>query len=561
MKKFSKILSVALLVALVLSLGVANAFAVDITVHRDDTYATGAEGDRTYTWYRVFTAVKNGTYTAEGGGYDDDGTPGNVTAKDGSTATAFAYTASLNVANILGTYNSATNTWTAANNQTWFELTPIAGSNPQTFSVKWVGANTTTDTAQAAAQWLFSHQCWDASGSLVGDKDNVEGENSTSWTANGLPEGYYLLKGSEGQNLIAATTNIDINEKNSYPTIDKTQKDTADGTYTNDPVSVKVGDTIYYQVEVKVPADANQDITVTDTPSKGLTYSGSVVVTVGDTVAAAAAINNDGNVNYKEETAGTGEAWKYTIHATNATKGKYVVFTFSAIVNNEALVQTDRKNDVELVYGNYHQKDTVEHDIGADAIIKYDGATADLDNTTNALTAKSGKTIKYLEATFTLTDASGNAVNVKEATSGTKGVYVVATDATTNTVTSDKNHNGVILIYGLDPDVTYTLTETATETGYNLMNGTAELKPVKMDNNGNANKVTVAEAAGIYAGSSDDNAVTFELNAKAVSKVANNSGTVLPSTGGIGTTIFYVVGGVLVLAAIILLVTKKRMSE
>ena len=44
-------------------------------------------------------------------------------------------------------------------------------------------------------------------------------------------------------------------------------------------------------------------------------------------------------------------------------------------------------------------------------------------------------------------------------------------------------------------------------------------------------------------------------------EVVNNKGAVLPSTGGIGTTIFYVVGGVLVLAAIILLVTKKRMSE
>ena len=43
--------------------------------------------------------------------------------------------------------------------------------------------------------------------------------------------------------------------------------------------------------------------------------------------------------------------------------------------------------------------------------------------------------------------------------------------------------------------------------------------------------------------------------------VLNQTGTQLPSTGGIGTTIFYVVGGVLVLAAIILLVTKKRMSE
>ncbi|MCI6851816.1 MAG: LPXTG cell wall anchor domain-containing protein [Clostridiales bacterium] len=40
----------------------------------------------------------------------------------------------------------------------------------------------------------------------------------------------------------------------------------------------------------------------------------------------------------------------------------------------------------------------------------------------------------------------------------------------------------------------------------------------------------------------------------------NNAGTVLPETGGIGTTIFYVLGGLLVLTAVVLLVTKKRMS-
>jgi len=43
-------------------------------------------------------------------------------------------------------------------------------------------------------------------------------------------------------------------------------------------------------------------------------------------------------------------------------------------------------------------------------------------------------------------------------------------------------------------------------------------------------------------------------------QVENNAGTQLPSTGGIGTTLFYIGGGILVLAAIILLVTKKRMS-
>ena len=58
--------------------------------------------------------------------------------------------------------------------------------------------------------------------------------------------------------------------------------------------------------------------------------------------------------------------------------------------------------------------------------------------------------------------------------------------------------------------------------------------------------------------------VTVEKNLDdldpAALEIVNQKGTLLPSTGGIGTTIFYVVGGILVVAAGILLVTKKRMS-
>ena len=56
-------------------------------------------------------------------------------------------------------------------------------------------------------------------------------------------------------------------------------------------------------------------------------------------------------------------------------------------------------------------------------------------------------------------------------------------------------------------------------------------------------------------------ASTSEFNRVAIQPVINNQGTTLPSTGGIGTTIFYAVGGILVLAAIVLLITKKRMSD
>ena len=558
MKNVKKLLGILLIVALVMSMEISSAFAaVNITVNRDTTYTEGGteeSGNRAYTYKQIFRATENAPHTSTGGGYDPDGTPGAVTATPTDGISYYLLSTDTAQISALGTWTDGTGgaagTWTKATGNNWFKLTKSADGTR--YIVEWDNAAIDTDTAQAAARWLDANYTALASGNLTAAADG------SSWTAEDLPEGYYLLKSETGENLIAATADITVNEKNSYPTVDKKQKASTDGTYADDVINVKVGDTVYYQVEVAVPANANADIVVTDTMSSGLTYNPETnpEVKVGTTALIA---DTDYVVGTK-----TAQSWGVTIKPTTATKGQKVVITFAATVNNDALVQTNRKNDVEITYGNYHQKDTVEHDIGAAAIIKYDGATADLNETTKELDLATGATsIKYLEATFTLTDASGNAVNVKEATAGTKGVYVVDTTATTNTVTSDKDHKGVILIYGLDPDVTYTLTETATEDGYNLLSGTTSIAPVVAGSStANATKITVAGVSDIYAGDSEAaEANTLELTAQQVGKVENNSGTVLPSTGGVGTTIFYVVGALLVVGAGVVLVTRRKVDS
>ena len=54
--------------------------------------------------------------------------------------------------------------------------------------------------------------------------------------------------------------------------------------------------------------------------------------------------------------------------------------------------------------------------------------------------------------------------------------------------------------------------------------------------------------------------VTYGNGATGTVEIENNTGTELPSTGGVGTTIFYVIGGLLMAVAVVLLVTKKKMS-
>ncbi|MCI7020608.1 MAG: prealbumin-like fold domain-containing protein, partial [Clostridiales bacterium] len=128
-------------------------------------------------------------------------------------------------------------------------------------------------------------------------------------------------------------------------------------------------------------------------------------------------------------------------------------------------------------------------------------------------------------ATFQLKDASGNVVKLVKV-SDTE--YRVANGSETGAVESFTTvASGKIVIKGVDLDK-YTLVETAAPAGYNTLKDPVE--------------VTVLAT----------NALTVE--------VPNASGTELPSTGGMGTTIFYVLGSVLVLGAVVLLVTKKRMS-
>ena len=101
----------------------------------------------------------------------------------------------------------------------------------------------------------------------------------------------------------------------------------------------------------------------------------------------------------------------------------------------------------------------------------------------------------------------------------------------------------------------YILTETVTPAGFNT------LEPIKIT-------ISFTPPASVTDGTEKctwkvtAEGLTFTDNGSGVfaTDIVNKSGSLLPSTGGIGTTIFYVVGGILVVAAGILLVTKKRMS-
>jgi LPXTG-motif cell wall-anchored protein len=120
------------------------------------------------------------------------------------------------------------------------------------------------------------------------------------------------------------------------------------------------------------------------------------------------------------------------------------------------------------------------------------------------------------------------------------GTYTYSAEGTVTTL--DMTTNTTIVVKGLDNAWTYTLKETTVPEGYNQA----------ADITVNGSSLTKVEE-GV------DTSVTSTALYKET--VVNQAGAVLPSTGGIGTTIFYVVGGLLILAAGVLLVTKSRMRK
>ena len=136
-------------------------------------------------------------------------------------------------------------------------------------------------------------------------------------------------------------------------------------------------------------------------------------------------------------------------------------------------------------------------------------------------------------------------------------------DGTTKDIAVAKSEGGVQFIFkGLD-DGEYTLTETVTPEGYNTIDPitftVTATHGTEWDGKGVRGDLITA-----FTGNAAPGEITFtpEKGTGALTtNVINKSGTTLPSTGGMGTTVFYVVGGGLMAVAVVLLVTKKRMEN
>lgn len=153
---------------------------------------------------------------------------------------------------------------------------------------------------------------------------------------------------------------------------------------------------------------------------------------------------------------------------------------------------------------------------------------------------------------------------------GSSGLYTVtAYDSSEDAADGDVmecDDEGQLVILGLPSDEKLVLTETEAPAGYNKLVNKVELSAQKTGEEIKASKTTIyydenGEVTDTETSTSYTKITYNEKLQKKAIIVENKKGTELPSTGGMGTTLFYIFGSILVLAAVVLLVTKKRMSD
>ena len=389
------------------------------------------------------------------------------------------------------------------------------------------------------------------------------------YVISGLAAGYYLVKDQDGsltgdadaytEYIIKVVSDTTATPKSSVPTVEKKVKDTNDSTGVTsdwqDSADYDIGDSIPFQLKAtlanNVSSYTTYKVVFHDTLSKGLTYNNDAKVYIDGTetngFTVTATVNADGTTTLTVSCD--------DVKALGAGNSSVITVEYTAKLNENAVLgSAGNPNEVYLEYSNNPNKsengnnETGETPKDVVIVFTYKTIINKVDSENKPLTGAAFKLEKLIKGKD---GAADTWTTVKEFT----------VDETTTSFTFS----------GLD-DGQYKLTETKTPVGYNTIDPiyfvieathdeTADAPTLKTLNayltDANGNKQTEmkdGESVNIDLG-------TVDLTAGSITTtVVNKSGSELPSTGGIGTTIFYVLGGVLVLAAVVLLVTKKRMS-
>ena len=371
----------------------------------------------------------------------------------------------------------------------------------------------------------------------------------------GLAAGYYLVKDKNGSQdgksdaytkfIVQVVGDTEAKIKSGVPTVEKKVKDTNDSTGITsewqDSADADINDDVQYQITGTMP-DNIADYTTykyifTDTMSKGLTYTpNTATIKIGDTV-----VTGSFTENVATNDNGTTVTWTCDnlkgIGVTLAKDTKVVV-TYSANLNENAVIgSAGNPNTVTLTYSNNPNKggdgETGTTPKDKNIVFTYKVVVNKVDQDKKTPLKGAGftlqKKVKKMEGTTEYKD-------VKTFNAG---------DDTTFTFT------------GLD-DGDYKLIESTTPAGYNT------ITPIEFTISATHDESNDEPSLITLSGDKKTGEVTFTSDkdkGSLTTDVVNQKGSTLPSTGGRGTTMIYIIGAALVITAGVVLVMRKKMSS
>lgn len=379
--------------------------------------------------------------------------------------------------------------------------------------------------------------------------------------------GYYLLKdtasltGKDDANsafMMEVVKDVTVKMKVTQPTVSKkVQDETADAATDADAngwgssADHAIGESFDFKVTATLPADPDRayydtyEVKFTDTMSTGITFENIKTLTVagGDPITLPA----EGiTVTTPTDTANKliidiADVNDFLPAGTKITDKIEIVATYAAHLNEEAEVSGSNNLDTEnqnAVYLEYSNNPTASG-LGQTSTINTYVFTwevpmlkVDADN----------KETKLADAKFTLKGADNKAISFVDNGDGTFRVATADDTDTTTIITS--NADGKFDVKGLDAG-TYTLTEEEAPSGYNL---------------GGPWEIVIGATHGTTDTASKLD-ITLDGDAATTVTIVNKKGSQLPSTGGMGTTILYTVGGAIVLMAGIGLAVALRRRQ
>ena len=412
--------------------------------------------------------------------------------------------------------------------------------------------------AKAVANLAAKHRKTTFTASIAKDAKSVD-----------LPAGYYLLvdvttpgEGDAMNSALLQVTNkgaIVLDKKYDVPQVNKSVKDTDD--QWGEAADWCIGSNVPFQLIGTLPSNYADYETYKyvfhDTLSSALKYNGDVTVYFRSG-------NNDTQIpssNFTVDPSSAATAGGGTLTITfndlkkvsgvNITSGGQIVVKYTAKLLNTAVIgQPGNSNEVYLEYtndpnfvgsGNPTTSNTPKDTV---LVFTYE---LDINKVDGAETTK-----KLKDAEFKLQNADGKWATVDNTNKVTGWVdtqdkgSILKTDA-----------NGLAKIIGLDAG-SYKLYETKAPAGYNKLKEPIDITITAELDKSEDTPALKALTIKVETGAAEAGDVAKGLVS---TTVKNNSGATLPETGGIGTTLFYVIGGVLMVSAAVLLVTRKRMNN